>query len=76
MPCRSEKSLAVGHISSFQVDPGKNREVIAMKEEKKKIIIVPYPMNISGSVIGDPSGSYTGIPIFPFEDPVQDADDL
>ena len=46
------------------------------KEEKKKIIIVPYPMNTSGLIVGDPGGSYTGIPVFPFEDPVQDADDL
>ena len=47
-----------------------------MKETRKKVIIVPYPMNNTSPIIGDPGGSYTGIPLFPFEDPVQDADDL
>lgn len=47
-----------------------------MKEPKKKVIIVPYPVHNTGPTIGDPGGSYTGIPVFPFEDPVQDADDL
>ena len=46
------------------------------KETKKKVIIVPYPMNNIGTTISDPGGSYTGVPVFPFEDPVQDADDL
>ena len=47
-----------------------------MKDSKKKVLIVPYPMNDTSSIISDPGGSYTGIPVFPFEDPVQDADDL
>ena len=47
-----------------------------MKETKKKMIIVPYPMNLTGTISSDPGGSYTGIPVFPFENPVQDADDL
>lgn len=47
-----------------------------MKEKAKKVIIVPYPMNNNGPIVGDPSGSYIGIPVYPYEDPVQDADDL
>ena len=47
-----------------------------MKDSKKKVLIVPYPMNDTSPIMSDPGGSYTGIPVFPFEDPVQDADDL
>lgn len=47
-----------------------------MKEKDKKVIIVPYPMGTNGAISSDPGGSYTGIPVFPFEEPVQDADDL
>lgn len=32
--------------------------------------------NGNGSILTDPLGSYTGIPVVPVEEPVQDADDL
>ena len=46
-------------------------------EKKKKMICVPVitPQGINSSVV-DPMGSYTGVPIVPLEEPVQDADDL
>ncbi len=47
-----------------------------MKEKKQ----IPVPqeglMNPMGMYPFDPLGSYTGRPMFPDEDPVQDADDL
>ena len=48
-----------------------------MKKEKK---IMPPPMVENMNLIGlgslDPLGSYTGVPVFEDEEPVQDADDL
>ncbi len=50
-----------------------------MKEKKDSKIIPNYfglqgPFN--GLGLADPLGSYTGVPVIPDEEPVQDADDL
>lgn len=47
-----------------------------MPDKKKKLVIVPYPINGFLPSATDPSGSYTGIPVEQFEDPIQDVDDL
>ena len=52
-----------------------------MKQEKAKGDIPYIPLtrdkfDLLGMALVDPMGSYTGIPIEPFEQPVQDADDL
>ena len=52
-----------------------------MKEDKKEKIVIPYPSqegfaNMIGLIPTDPLGSYTGRPEDPWEEPVQDADDL
>ena len=46
-----------------------------MKKNKKNPL-PEGPMNYYGIFRGDPMGSYTGLPTEPFEEPVQDADDL
>ncbi len=48
-------------------------------KEKPKIPFPPpqeMPLNPMGLFPFDPMGSYTGRPMFPDEEPVQDADDL
>ena len=52
-----------------------------MKKEKDGLKIPAYPplgmpLNPLGPVVVDPLGSYTGRPMDPEEQPVQDADDL
>lgn len=37
---------------------------------------VPLEMIAMMAPMSDPNGSYTGVPINPFEEPIQDADDL
>ncbi len=49
------------------------------KKEPKRVICIPLlegPVNSDGLFITDPQGSYTGVPVDPHEQPVQDADDL
>lgn len=46
------------------------------KEKEKKRFIVPHGPDLGGSILTDPNGSYTGLPLFSTEEPVQDADDL
>ena len=47
-------------------------------KRKKKIFYPPLgeDMNTLGLGMIDPLGSYTGVPVFEDEEPVQDADDL
>lgn len=53
-----------------------------MQEKKKKEDPVPYvpltqnKFGLWALNVVDPLGSYTGCPIAPFDEPVQDADDL
>lgn len=52
-----------------------------MKNEKTNRDIPYIPLtrdkfDMLGMSLTDPMGSYTGLPIDPFEQPVQDADDL
>ena len=47
-----------------------------MMRKKKKLVFVPIASVNMGSPTGDPFGSYTGVPLIPIEQPVQDADDL
>ena len=49
-----------------------------MKEKKKKAKIYERLEQIISmqSSTADPNGSYTGVPINPNEQPIQDADDL
>ncbi|MDR1754463.1 MAG: hypothetical protein LBR74_06095 [Eubacterium sp.] len=52
-----------------------------MFKKKKKSEVMKKPMEIvlemsSGSERADPNGSYTGIPVWKNEKPVQDADDI
>ena len=46
------------------------------KKNEKKHYIVPKGPDLGGSILVDPNGSYTGLPLFSTEEPVQDADDL
>ena len=46
-----------------------------MMRKKKKLRFVPIGSVNMGSPT-DPFGSYTGVPLIPIEQPVQDADDL
>ncbi len=46
------------------------------KNRKKNVMDVPLSLIGMMGAPTDPNGSYTGVPINPFEDPVQDADDL
>ena len=49
------------------------------KTEQKKdswSVIPPWLRSNFYPPIADPMGSYTGVPVDPFETPVQDADDL
>lgn len=39
-------------------------------------ILPPEDFAIMQNVLTDPQGMYTGVPVNPFEKPVQDADDL
>ena len=47
---------------------------------KDREIMKPLPLKDGFNMLGlnplDPLGSYTGRPVDPYEDPVQDADDL
>ena len=56
------------------------REVKKVKEKEKDKdrarYIVPLGPNFGGAIMTDPMGSYTGLPLFSTEEPVQDADDL
>lgn len=46
-------------------------------KEKKKMICMPViPTQGIDFPMVDPMGSYTGVPVVPLEEPVQDADDL
>lgn len=52
-----------------------------MREQKKAKEITCYPLlqgseNAMGLYTADPMGSYTGVPLDPDDEPVQDADDL
>lgn len=53
-----------------------------MKSKKKEQRVKPWglwPVGPDGFPIAsktDPQGSYTGLPDFPYEEPVQDVDDL
>lgn len=42
----------------------------------KNVMRIPLEMIAMMAPMADPNGSYTGVPINPFEKPVQDADDL
>jgi len=58
-----------------------NREEVINMKEKRKTDIPFDPMHRQNVFIPrdfpmDPLGSYTGQPIDPFDQPVQDADDL
>ncbi len=45
--------------------------------EKPEAEMTRFPSAVTpGRVVSDPFGSYTGVPLFPLELPVQDADDL
>ena len=49
------------------------------KKKVKKVTCYPLLQgseNAMGLYTTDPMGSYTGVPLDPFDDPVQDADDL
>ena len=47
-------------------------------KKTKKIFPAPLDENLNATGLGmiDPFGSYTGVPVFEDETPVQDADDL
>ena len=52
-----------------------------MKQENRKNHIPHLPLSNDksdplGMILSDTFGSYTGVPINPFDEPVQDADDL
>ena len=50
-----------------------------MKKEKKHLSDIPTVHNMIdewGNRITDPLGSYTGVPTDPYDQPIQDADDL
>ena len=53
-----------------------------MKKKQNDGLVLPsyppmgMPLNPLGPVLFDPMGSYTGRPVNPEEQPVQDADDL
>ncbi len=49
------------------------------KDKEPKLPLIPFNMNengLWGMPFIDPFGSYTGVPIIPTEQPIQDADDL
>ena len=54
------------------------REKKEKKREKlqKKVMAKPLEMASMKDSESDPQGSYTGIPLNPYDTPVQDADDL
>lgn len=47
-----------------------------MKDRKDHNSTPPQQIHTLGTFPWDPMGSYTGRPYAPYEDPVQDADDL
>jgi hypothetical protein len=67
-------SLLFGH---YNTESEKRKGGGIVKKGKK---IMPPPMVEDMNLIGlgslDPLGSYTGVPVFEDEEPVQDADDL
>lgn len=49
-----------------------------MKEDPNFPQTLPWPLGVPSltPILADPTGSYTGRPLDPDDDPVQDADDL
>lgn len=61
----------------------KDKKIFHETEEEKNNVrniqnMMKEPLNVFSleAPMTDPNGSYTGVPINPFEEPVQDADDL